>query len=98
MPPIDTELSQRLDRIEQLLREVVSQRTVKEWYATSEVAKMLGKAEFTVREYCRLGRIRAEKKDCGRGVAGEWKIAHEELTRIRNDGLLPDPNRYRHVK
>lgn len=91
-------LAVRLDRIEQALIRLVEQRTVKEWYSTAEVAKLLGKAEFTVREWCRLGRVNAEKKKCGRGVASEWIISHKELTRVRNEGLLPEPNPYRHVK
>ncbi len=92
------DLAERLDRIEQILQALVEQRTLKEWYTTAEVAKLLDKAEFTVREWCRLGRIQAKKKNCGRGVAGEWIISHEELTRIRNEGLLPDPHPYRHIK
>jgi hypothetical protein len=31
-------------------------------------------------------------------VASEWIISHEELTRIRNEGLLPETNSYRYVK
>ena len=92
------DLTTRLARIEQTLDLLVQQRTIKNWYSTSEIAQVLGKAEFTVREWCRLGRVRAEKKKCGRGVAGEWVISHEELSRVRNEGLLPEPNPYRHVK
>ena len=88
----------RLDRIEQTLQQLVQQRTIKDWYTTAEVAKVLGKAEFTVREWCRLGRVRAEKKKCGRGASSEWIVSHEELTRVRNEGLLPEANPYRHVK
>jgi hypothetical protein len=76
----------------------VDQRSVKEWYSTAEVAKLLDKAEFTVREWCRLGRVKAQKKKCGRGIASEWMISHAELTRVRNEGLLPEPRPYRHVK
>lgn len=79
---------QRLDRIETLLEQLISQRTVKDWYTVAEVAETLGRAEFTVREWCRLGRIYASKRECGRGRAKEWIIAHEELTRIQNEGLL----------
>ncbi len=42
-----------------------------------------------MREWFRLGRIRAEKRPCGRGRSQEWMINHDELTRIRNEGLLP---------
>jgi hypothetical protein len=82
---------ERLDRIEELLRALIQRETVKEWYSTAEVAQILGKAEFTVREHCRLNRYRARKRP-GRGEHGEWTISHEELDRIRNEGLLPDPN------
>jgi len=91
------DLTARLNRIEQTLDLLVQQRAIKEWYSTAEVAKILGKAEFTVREWCRLGRVRAEKKKCGRGVASEWIVSHPELTRVRNEGLLPEPHPYRHV-
>jgi len=87
-------LSTIMDRVTEL---VESGATVQEWYSTIEAATLLGKAEFTVREWCRLGRVHAEKKQCGRGVAGEWRISRDELTRIRNEGLLPDPRPYRHV-
>jgi DNA-directed RNA polymerase specialized sigma24 family protein len=80
---------ERLDRIETLLRDLVTERTVKDWYTVAEAAEILGKAEFTVREWCRLGRVYASKRACGRGLSQEWIIAHEELTRIRNEGLLP---------
>lgn len=77
----------RLDRIERLL---VDQRTVKEWYSTDEVAELLDRSPYSVREWARLGRVRASKRACGRGRAKEWAISHEELTRLRNEGLLPD--------
>jgi hypothetical protein len=79
----------RLDRIEELLLTLISQKQHKEYYGTAEVAEILGRAEFTVREWCRLGRIWAEKRPCGRGRSKEWMISHEELQRIRNEGLLP---------
>jgi excisionase family DNA binding protein len=70
---------------------LVEQRTIKEWYTTDEVAEILGKAPFTVREWCRNGRINAAKPDCGRGSAKEWIISHTELRRIQNEGLLAEP-------
>ena len=95
MTPTPEELVDRLDRIETLLASLVEQRTVKEWYSTAEVSRLLGRAEFTVREWCRLGRVHAQKKKSGRGVASEWIISHDELTRVRNEGLLPDPRAFR---
>jgi hypothetical protein len=89
---IHDDVAERLDRIEAMLQVLVQQRTVKEWYTTAELAKILCKAEFTVREWCRLKRIRAAKKECGRGVASEWIISHDELVRIQNHGLLPNEN------
>ena len=98
MTTSNDELLSRLTNIETLLASLVEQRAIKEWYSTAEVATILGKAEFTVREWCRLGRVHAEKKKSGRGVASEWIVSHAELMRIRNEGLLPDPRPYRHVK
>ena len=94
----DLDLAERLERIETLLQSLLKERTIKEWYTTAEVAKLLSKAEFTVCEWCRLGRVRAQKKKCGRGVASEWIISHEELVRVQNQGLLLEANPYRHVK
>lgn len=91
MTPATSDVLARLEKIESLLAALVEQRAAKEWYSTAEAATILCRAEFTVREWCRLGRVRAEKKRCGRGPASEWMISHAELTRVRNEGLLPDP-------
>jgi hypothetical protein len=61
-------LRERLERIESLLTLLVERQRTKEWYTTEELARLLGKAEFTVREWCRLGRIRAAKRQSGRGA------------------------------
>jgi len=97
MTTSNDELLARLTKIETLLANFIEQRTIKEWYSTAEVATLLGKAEFTVREWCRLGRVHAQKKKSGRGATSEWIIGHAELTRVRNEGLLPDPRPYRNV-
>lgn len=82
----------RLERIETAVAQLLQQRTVKDWYTTADVAQIVGKAEFTVREWCRLGRVFAEKRRCGRGISQEWTISHAELLRIQNEGLLPSRN------
>lgn len=85
------ELLTRLDRIEEIIARLADQRVAKEWYTTAEVAAVLGRAEFTVREWCRHKRVHAKKRTCGRGNSQEWTIAHDELVRIQNHGLLPLP-------
>lgn len=84
-------LFHRLTRIEEYLQELRDEKRQKDFYSTQEVAEQLGKAEFTVREWCRLGRIHATKRATGRGRSQEWMVPHAELTRVRNEGLLPQP-------
>lgn len=85
------EMIERLKRIESTLDQLIQHRTIKDWYTTSEAAAILCKAEFTVREWCRLGRVNAQKRPCGRGCTQEWIISQGELLRVRNHGLLPLP-------
>ncbi len=82
------ELDERLSRIERMLVVLVERETVRDWYTTEEAARQLGKAEFTIREWCRLGRIRAEKRKSGRGAFASWVISHAELLRYQREGLL----------
>jgi predicted transcriptional regulator len=60
------ELLRRIDRLAETA--LVEQRTVKDWYTTAEVARLLGKAEFTVREFGRA----ASKRTSVRAAA----VAH----------------------
>ena len=87
-------IDDRLSRFEPMvaeLHQIAKESTpVKEWYSVGEVSGILGKAEFTVREWCRLGRVNASKRDCGRGKSQEWIVSLEELKRIQNEGLLAD--------
>jgi len=78
----------RLEKIEATLALLAEKHSAKEWYATDEVARIVGKAEFTVREWCRLGRIRAQKRRSGRGPFPAWLISHNELLRYQREGLL----------
>ncbi len=84
-------VEERLAKIEELLIVLVERQTVKEWYTTQEVSRLVGKAEFTVREWCRLGRIHAEKHHSGRGSFPAWVISNTELLRFQREGLLPIP-------
>jgi transposase len=87
-----SEVLNRLSNIEDVLRSLVQEKSIKDWYSTSEIASLLGKAEYTVREWCRQGRVKASKKPYARGAHPEWLICHAELTRVRNEGLLATMN------
>jgi len=78
----------RLERIEQVLRQLVEHRLIKESYTPAEAAEILGKKPYTVREWCRLRRINASKRPCSRGDSEEWEISYSELERIKAHGLL----------
>ncbi len=84
-------LEERLERMEALLLVLVGRQQVREWYTTYEFARAVGKAEFTIREYCRLGRLHAEKRQSGRGAHPQWVLSHAELERYQRNGLLPNP-------
>jgi excisionase family DNA binding protein len=75
----------QLDRIEKSLALSVE----KETYTTEEVAERLGFGVWTVRQWCNKGRVQSAKKIHGRGRQGEWRIPHEELVRLQNEGPLP---------
>src|SRR5258707_1206427 len=82
-------LVQENRELKEMLQVLLKQRTVKDWYSTAEVGALLGKAEFTVREWCRNHRIKAQKRKSGRGAFPSWTIAREEILRIEREGLLP---------
>jgi hypothetical protein len=84
-----TPLLERLDRIEAALEALVRQRTIKDWYDIADFAALVGKSEFTCREWCRHGRVHAAKRRSGRGRTQEWVVSHEELLRFQKEGLLP---------
>ncbi len=82
-------LEQRLEKIEAMLLILVERQQAREWYSVEEFARIVGRTEFTCREWCRHGRIMAEKKGSGRGAHAAWAISHAELLRFQREGLLP---------
>lgn len=79
--------------IERILQDALSKTNGKElnkkWLTPAEFAAATKRAPYTVREWCRYGRINASKRACGRGNAKEWMIPSSEIERFGNDGLLP---------
>ena len=82
-------MEERLEKIEAMLVVLVERQAVREWYTTEQMAELLGKSEFTVREYCRLFRLNAEKRVSGRGKYPQWVVSHNEYLRYQKEGLLP---------
>ncbi|MCA9262581.1 MAG: helix-turn-helix domain-containing protein [Planctomycetales bacterium] len=80
---------ERLSRIEERLESNDTPQFDRTWYTVAETATLLGKQPFTIREWCRLKRIHAKKRPCGRGRTSEWTISSDEIKRYLNDGLLP---------
>ena len=81
-------MEERLVKIEALLVVLVERQQLREWYSVEEFARIVGRVEFTCRQWCRFGRIQAEKKASGRGAHTSWAISHAELLRYQRDGLL----------
>ena len=86
-------VEEKLDRIEAMLSMLVDRQTVKDFYEVEEFARLVGKSCFTCREWCRLGRIRADKKLSGRGAYARWVVPHAELLRYQKEGLIPTRTR-----
>ncbi len=82
-------VDEKLEKMLEMLFVLVERQTVKNFYEVEEFAKSVGKSSFTVREWCRLCRIRAEKKLSGRGAYARWVIPHAEMLRYQKEGLLP---------
>lgn len=83
------DITWRLERIEMLLSKLVEAEPPQEWYDTKTAGEMVGRSAYSVREWCRNGRVHAEKRACGRGAAKEWMISNQELQRVKAEGLLP---------
>jgi len=83
------EILTRLERLEQMLVVLVERHQVREWYSVEEFARIVGRAEFTCREWARQGRIHAGKRLSGRGAFPAWVVSHDELLRYQREGLLP---------
>ena len=79
---------ERLERIERLLGELVSAR--RQGLLHRRAVRRAGRARpFTVRQWCNLGRIHAERSMTRSGACQMWAISQEEYLRFQRFGLLP---------
>ena len=83
-------LTKGQQEIADLLRTLIDKGRVQDWYTTDEFARITGKAEATIREHCRYGRLKADRRRSGRGAYPAWVLSHDELLRYQREGLLPD--------
>ncbi len=83
----------RLCAIEALLAQIMGllsgPKAARQWYTVEEVAALVDKRPYTVREWCRHGRINAMKRTEKRGGAELWSISADEVERYMNEGLMP---------
>lgn len=85
---MEADLLATLEDLRGKLDALVARGTPQASYSTREFAERIGLSDWTVRNYCRLGRLRAAKKRSGRGAHPEWVLSHEELERYRKEGLI----------
>lgn len=89
-----SDVEKHVEKIEHRLGNFTTNEThlakPREFYSVLEFAELVGKSEYTVREWCRLNRINAEKTASGHGDSKAWKIPADELNRYLDHGLLPD--------
>jgi hypothetical protein len=94
LPGLEARLSGIESKLAQIHGMLASPKEVRERYTVEEIAAMLNKTPYTVREWCREGRINATKRSERRGGAELWNISAEEIARYKNEGLLaPGPDR-----
>jgi excisionase family DNA binding protein len=91
-------LEARLTGIETMLAQIheslTDPKAGREWFTVEEAASLMGRKPYTVREWCREGRINATKRPEKRGGAELWNVSAGEIARYKNEGLLDlDPER-----
>lgn len=87
-PELDTKLDQLTHQVSNLGKKIdalLVSRVEKEWYTTEEVALLVRRASWTVREWCRHRRVAAKKLP----GTDKWVISKDELRRLQTEGLRP---------
>ncbi len=78
-------IAQRFSNLEKML----ALSRVKETYTAEEVAAQLKKSPWVVRQWCNKDQVPgAYKIQTGRGKKGEWRIPHDAVIRLQNEGPL----------
>ena len=82
-------LKAHAEEIDRKLERLASRPVERASYTVEEIAVMEGRAPYTVREWCRLGQLRAEKTGTQSGPHARWTIPAAEYSRFQREGLLP---------
>ena len=85
MPTLLKEILNRIEQIETRLALSVE----KESYTVEQAGERLNRKPWTVRQWCNKGQVKDAYKVHGKGRTGEWRIPHEEIIRLQNNGPLP---------
>lgn len=88
-----TEQDARLGSIETSIRKIGKNRPNKEFYTCAEFAKLVNRAEYTVREWARLGRFRAEKTHGGAVVKPSGDSRKRSSIATKRKGFFPKQQR-----
>ena len=75
-------LESTLARIEKGMKAAQATSPEKHAYTVSEAAELTNLSEWTIRNACNKGRIKAQK-----GPDEKWRIPRDELVKIQNEGL-----------
>ena len=86
---VEQNVVERLANIESRMDQLLDGKQQRDSYSVEQFSERGGLDPWTIREYCRHGRIRASKKGSGRGRYRAWVISHAELLRYESEGLLP---------
>src|SRR5205814_1070172 len=62
--------------------------------SVQQAAARLSRAPFTIRQWCRTGRIGCHRAQSGRGPYAEWRIPIESIRYYQVHGLLPTTTQF----
>lgn len=87
-------LEEKVEQLTELVRkcysclEVLMLKQTRTHYTVKEFAKVTGWSEYQIREWCKEGKIQAEKTKERRGAHTCWRIPHEERIRLTRESAL----------